>query len=153
MLTFTLTGAPEGKARPRTQLRGGRPFTPRSTTAYELRVRAAALVALENTPRPLYPWQVVELAIVAVHQRPVRRPASVLVSDWTCGLVARSGKPDADNVLKAIADGLNGVAYTDDAQVGRVVVETYYAELGGQPRVVVQVRQFIAGSKPAIAGA
>ena len=31
-------------------------------------------------------------------------------------------KPDVDNVLKAVLDGLNGLAFLDDAQVVRVTV-------------------------------
>ena len=33
------------------------------------------------------------------------------------GMICPTRKPDADNVLKAVLDGLNGVVYKDDAQV------------------------------------
>jgi Holliday junction resolvase RusA-like endonuclease len=45
-------------------------------------------------------------------------------------------KPDADNVLKIIADSLNGLAYKDDAQIVDVRVVKFY---GDCPRVEVEV--------------
>lgn len=36
------------------------------------------------------------------------------------------GKPDADNVAKAVLDGLNGVAYNDDRQVKSLLVRKQY---------------------------
>lgn len=38
------------------------------------------------------------------------------------------GKPDADNVLKLIADALNGVAYADDKQIAEASIRQVYAE-------------------------
>ncbi len=49
-------------------------------------------------------------------------------------------KPDCDNLAKSVLDGLNGVAFVDDAQVVRLVVETWYAAQGDAPRVEVEVR-------------
>ena len=47
-------------------------------------------------------------------------------------------KPDADNVLKCICDALNGVAFVDDAQVVRAVVEKFYSM---DPRVDVKITE------------
>lgn len=37
-------------------------------------------------------------------------------------------KPDIDNIAKAILDGLNGIAYTDDNQVSDLEVQKIYGE-------------------------
>lgn len=43
-------------------------------------------------------------------------------------------KPDIDNILKIIMDGLNGVAYHDDKQVVEVTIRKRYSS---EPRVEV----------------
>lgn len=45
-------------------------------------------------------------------------------------------KPDIDNVIKAVLDGLNGIAYTDDTQVQGVFAQRFYGET---PMVAVEV--------------
>lgn len=45
-------------------------------------------------------------------------------------------KPDIDNVVKIIMDGLNGVAYKDDCQVVCVVANKYYSH---EPKVAVSI--------------
>ena len=51
-------------------------------------------------------------------------------------------KPDADNILKAICDSLNGIAYRDDAQIVRVVMGKRYMD---EPKTMVAIKQ-IGGS-------
>lgn len=48
-------------------------------------------------------------------------------------------KPDADNVLKAVLDALNGVAWYDDAQVFSATVEKYICDGDSQPRCEIQI--------------
>ncbi len=55
------------------------------------------------------------------------------------GLLKPAVKPDIDNVIKAILDGLNGVAYHDDNQVVYVDGEKFYAD---EPCVIVEVRPY-----------
>jgi Holliday junction resolvase RusA-like endonuclease len=45
-------------------------------------------------------------------------------------------RPDCSNVLKGIEDSLNGIAWVDDTQVGRVVVEKSY---GTEGRTTVRI--------------
>lgn len=47
------------------------------------------------------------------------------------GLLFPTKKPDMDNVIKAIFDGLNGVVWVDDVQVVDSVVRKRYAEVPG----------------------
>ena len=48
-------------------------------------------------------------------------------------------KPDADNILKAVCDALNGFAWKDDAQVIEAHVRKVYGLTEG---VTVTVRQY-----------
>lgn len=40
-------------------------------------------------------------------------------------------KPDIDNIVKVVADALNGVAYHDDTQIIMVVAKKVYSSLEG----------------------
>ena len=51
-----------------------------------------------------------------------------------------AGKPDADNLAKAIMDALNGVAWHDDGQVARLGVAKAWAPAGA---VVVEIREVV----------
>src|SRR5262245_39573917 len=49
----------------------------------------------------------------------------------------RIAKPDADNLIKAVLDALNGLAYKDDSQVFALAVSKMYAAEGEVPGVLV----------------
>jgi Holliday junction resolvase RusA-like endonuclease len=52
-----------------------------------------------------------------------------------------TAKPDADNIIKSISDGLNGVAFVDDAQVAELLVRKRY---GSPARTEVVVETLTA---------
>ena len=53
------------------------------------------------------------------------------------GQIKATKKPDIDNVIKSVLDGLNGVAYEDDKQVVKLTANKYY---GVQPRVEITIK-------------
>ena len=52
------------------------------------------------------------------------------------GLIRPVKKPDADNIIKVVADALNKVAYRDDADLVQVSFEKFYS---WQPRLEVEI--------------
>jgi Holliday junction resolvase RusA-like endonuclease len=50
------------------------------------------------------------------------------------------GKPDLDNVAKAILDACNGIAYVDDKQVARLTVSKAYST---EPGVEVYMHEVL----------
>ena len=58
--------------------------------------------------------------------------------DAAAGLVAATKKPDADNVLKAVKDGMNGIVWIDDAQAVEYRISKRYST---SPCVQVSVEQ------------
>lgn len=46
-------------------------------------------------------------------------------------------KPDADNIIKVVADSLNQAAYRDDADLVKVDLEKFYS---WQPRIEVEIK-------------
>ena len=50
-------------------------------------------------------------------------------------------KPDADNVLKAVLDALNGVAWVDDAQIVTATVRKFVCSGECVPRVEISIKE------------
>lgn len=132
MIEFTIPGAPVPKGRPRIT-RSGRAYTPEATRAYEALVARLALVA-RGQAKPFS--EPVSLWLTAYVPIPPSWPKAKQSKARSGELRPRS-KPDLDNVLKAVADAMNGIAYTDDALVVALTATKYYSEV---PRVEVLVQ-------------
>lgn len=128
---FTVPGQPVGKGRPRffKAGKGVRSYTPAKTKEYE---RAVGLMC---PGRAISAGAPVRLRVLAV----MKRPQSMMARRYGDGLLMCPKKPDADNILKACMDALNGVAYADDNQVTDAEVQTRYAERQGKPRTEIEI--------------
>jgi Holliday junction resolvase RusA-like endonuclease len=125
VIAFTVPGAPQGKGRPRAVKIGGftRLAADKKTVAYEGLVAHAAQVAMAGRP-------LIDQAVACNVFIDCEVPAS-----WSgkkqraalAGTVMPTTKPDADNVVKAIFDGLNGVLWRDDVLVVDLRVRKRYA--------------------------
>lgn len=116
---FVVPGTPVAKGRARAFIRSGHigHHTPDKTVKYEARVAIFAKQAMALRP-PMA--GAVMLSVTAHFPIPAswskKRQAAA-----RSGLEQVTKKPDLDNVLKAIKDGMNGVVWLDDAQVVRLV--------------------------------
>lgn len=128
-LSFVVLGQPCAKGRPRgaRQGEGVRMYTPKRTRQYEARVAAAAREAAEAVGG----WTVgarvpVRVEVRAIFDRPLRL---FRVKDGT-ERRPMTRRPDLDNVVKAVLDGIDQTAiWTDDAQVVEVVAVKEYAAI------------------------
>jgi len=102
-------------------------FTPPKTASYEGVIAMAGTQAMAG--RTLLEGAVlVELRIVlSIPQSKSKRWKAQAVA----GEVFPTKKPDMDNVIKAIYDGLNGVVWKDDVQVVDAFVRKRYGEVPG----------------------
>lgn len=125
-MRFTVDIEPIGKARPRFT-RSGHAYTPQKTKDAEELIAAAYRAAGGRCIPKGVP---VELEVLARFPIPKsfsqKKRGAVLDSE-----ILPTKKPDADNILKLVADALNGVAYEDDAQVVRMEVCKEYTALDG----------------------
>lgn len=123
VITFTVPGDPVGKARPRVARRGKhvKLYTPDKTRAYEEKI---GWHARSSHCYLLGPDTPVRVEVIAVFTRPQRLKRAKDPE----GLIPHTVKPDLDNVLKSVLDGLNGVVYPDDKQVCSFDANGYYAE-------------------------
>ena len=122
-VSFTISGKPFAKQRPKFVRSTGRAFTPKETVAFESIVRD---IALPHFPTPFE--GAVEVSVVAVFEMaaswPAKKKAALMGKRHT-------QKPDVDNILKAALDGLNRVAFADDSQVSDLRVAKMWGAVAG----------------------
>ena len=138
MICFTIPGEPVAKGRPKATAQNGhaRMYTPAKTVAYESKVAIFASQAMAGRS-PLD--GAVSLQIHAYFAIPAswskkRLQAHLVVPEWVVK------RPDGDNVLKALADGMNGIVFKDDCQIAVGAVTKQYADV---PRVEVMVTELL----------
>lgn len=131
-MIFKIGGQPQGKGRPRFT-RSGHAFTPQATRDYE-KLIAEEYKAAKGDTLDGY----IKVNIKAYYKIP-KATSKEKRGMIERGLLKPAVKPDIDNVIKAILDGLNGVAYHDDNQVVYVDAEKFYAD---EPCVIVEVSHY-----------
>lgn len=124
LVTFKVPGTPQGKGRPRAVKIAGkaRMATAKETVAYEGLIALAAQQAMAGRPPLSGP------VVLRVHAAfPVPPSWSKRKqSDALAGKIRPTGKPDLDNIVKAIGDGCNGVAWVDDSAITELVTSKVY---------------------------
>lgn len=127
-MTFSIPGAPQGKARPKIVRKGAfsSAYTPEKTVNYEALVKlsyqqaAGGFFLRAGVP--------VRVRIDAYYDTP-KSESKKKLRNMLAGLLFPTKKPDWDNIGKIICDALNGIAWKDDAQIvdGRVL--KHYSEV------------------------
>lgn len=124
-IQFTVPGRPKGKGRPRATMAAGhaRVYTPADTVNYENWVR---LCYRQEHPGVMLagPVSMVVAAYFAVPKSYSKKKAAMCAS----GALKPTCKPDMDNIVKAVADALNGVAYRDDSCIVSLSVHKLYGD-------------------------
>ena len=129
--SFTVEGAPQGKARPRVTRHGA--YTPEKTKQYEKAVIWAYMNQCMGAMFPDVPLMVVIDAYYPIPKSTSKKKRQEMLDN----IIRPKVKPDLDNVAKAICDALNGEAWRDDAQICDLFVRKWYSD---KPRVDVQIR-------------
>lgn len=122
VMTIQVPGIPVGKGRPRMSVRGGHAmaYTPEKTVRYENLVRTMFVNAYPDAVPLDVPVKVIvdaEFPIPKSWSKKKRKDAFYVTK-----------KPDIDNIIKSIFDGLNGVAWTDDSLVAVLEASKRYTE-------------------------
>lgn len=131
-VTFRVPGKPQGKARARTvhnkNIGHSISYTPERDLLYENFIKdqylnhCSGLYLERGTP--------VELRIVA-RFLPPKSASKANQRKMLEGEILPLKKPDMDNIVKVVADALNGVAYHDDTQIAFVVAKKAYSAVEG----------------------
>jgi Holliday junction resolvase RusA-like endonuclease len=131
---FVVPGQPVGKGRPRASSTAGfvRMYTPAKTVTYEKAIACHAKFAMATTELLTTPISMTVKAFYAIPQSwPKKKKALAINGDIA------PGKPDIDNVGKAVLDACH-VVYVDDKQVVRLLLEK---EFSTDPRIEVYIHE------------
>ena len=114
MIKFVINARPQPKERSRTA-KNGHHYTPQRTVNFELTVAAEF--------RAQHPFHELFTGPVGMSvDIQFRRPKTVAKGYW------HTNPGDATNIVKAIEDGLNRVAYVDDRQVADVFAKKHWGD-------------------------
>ena len=134
---FTVPGKPQGKARARTYYNVSTKkhcsTTPENTVLYENFIKDRYLQMAKGAF--LEREKPVTLRIIARYLPP-KSVSKKRKLDMLEGRELPLKKPDMDNIVKVVADALNGVAYHDDTQIVSLSMEKFYSD---SPRVEVSI--------------
>jgi len=134
MIQITIPGKATPKGRPRFVRRGNfvSTYTDKATESFEGKVAYLAKQAMAGQ-EPLRSAVCVviffNLNIPSSYSK--KRRAACLSGDEM-----PTKKPDWDNLAKSVTDALNGIAYTDDAQIVQALIIKQYAE---QEEIIIYV--------------
>lgn len=130
-ITFSVPGEPVPQPRPRVTTRGGfgRAYVPTQHPVHAYRASLAAAARDAGAEPHAEPVSVV---IDLVFER----PKSHMNKSGVKATAPRLPRCDLDNCGKAVLDSLNGVAWVDDSQVQRLVIEKTY---GTEARTTVRI--------------
>lgn len=132
--TFTITGVPKAKGRPKFARMGNyvRTYTPKDTIVYENLVKLEYERQCEDMYFDDSPLRAMLIAYFPIPKSISKRKRE----EMNAGVIKHDKKPDCDNLAKSILDALNGIAFNDDSQICVLTVHKLYSD---EPRVDVTI--------------
>lgn len=127
-ICFKVPGKPQGKARARTgynpRTKQVMSHTPDNTVLYENFIKTCYM---QTTDKIFDNSEPLSICIVACFE-PVKSTSKKQRELMMWNKIRPTKKPDIDNIIKAVLDALNGVAYKDDTQVVQVMATKKYGD-------------------------
>jgi Holliday junction resolvase RusA-like endonuclease len=142
---LVIPGRPHGQQRHRARRMGKRVilFDAPANRVFKKKAQTCWHEAQAKARPPWDPTGPFELHVDAIYNccKPPRKKIPH-PADW------RVKKHDLDNIVKAVMDGLNGLAWEDDAQVVYLAAQKWEARQGESPRTIVTVKRILDGMLP-----
>lgn len=133
-ISLIIPGKPLGKQRPRV-LKNGITYTPKETVNYETLIKE--LYIIQHFRKQLEgPIKMHIRAYFSIPKGVSKRKKEEMIA----GKIRPVKKPDIDNIIKIIADALNGLAYRDDNQIVECTIEKYFSD---EERVEIVIEEVL----------
>ena len=126
---FIIPGEPVAKGRPKLSRYGT--YTPKKTKEYEEHIKQEW--HKNGYKEPLTGAVMVDITFYRSIQKSSSKAAKMAK---LTGKVKPTVKPDLDNYIKAVLDGLNGLAWVDDSQIINISATKEYSL---EPKTVVLI--------------
>ena len=135
-IMFTIYGEPVAKGRPRFSTRGKFPvaYTPEKTKAFEFEVGMMALAAMGGSK----PLEGALEAFIYVTFAVPESYAKKRLEACLIGTEKHTKRPDLDNVIKSVIDGMDKIVFDNDSQITSIHATKVYGEVA---KVEVMVKQ------------
>lgn len=135
-IRFTVPGIPVGKARPRVTFQHGRAraYTADRTREFENRVKVAYLKRFGHRQLD----GALRVDVIAYFEPP-RSTSKKMRAAMLDGEIPYTKKPDADNIVKAVTDALNDVAYADDSSIISVYGFKQYSDYAHTDVIITKI--------------
>ena len=130
---FEVPGEPRGKGRPRFNRHTGVTYTDSETRAYENKIITHYRQSVKGFRFPDDGYISVDVTVVYPIPKSATKASVAAIKE---GKILPKKKPDIDNVIKAVLDALNGIAYKDDCQVVTVSGNKIY---GQDPKLIIKI--------------
>lgn len=131
MKILEIKGKAIPKERPRFSRYGGT-YTPDRTRNYEAMIGLKYKEKYKEKPSE----KPIKISIVIMFEPPKniskKKRQDLLLTEY-------NKKPDIDNLVKAILDGLNGIAYKDDSQIVEIKARKLY---GLEDEIYIELEEF-----------
>ena len=138
MYSFIIDMRPFGKERHKINKKTLAVYSPQSNREYEKAVGYICKASMAKNGIFCASEKYVEVHIVAFFKIPAGTN-KIKEQRMLSGELMPDKKPDIDNIAKAVMDGMNGIAYQDDKQVIKLIIEKRY---GREAKVEVAVREY-----------
>jgi len=129
-ISLTIPGEPRAKQRPKWFKHGT--YTPEKTVSYETYIKELFTIKYcEFMPKE----EALTLRIWAGLLMP-KSASKKKLGMMKLGILEPTKRPDVDNILKAVMDALEKLAYKNDSQICHVVIDKDFSE---RPRLEITI--------------
>ena len=129
-ISLTIPGEPRGKQRPRWQKFGT--YTPKETVSYEAYIKELFAIKYPDFI-PLDSALTVKIWAGLLMPKSTSKKKEGMMK---LGILEPTKRPDVDNILKAVMDALEKLAYKNDSQICHVVIDKDYSD---RPRLEITI--------------
>ena len=136
---FEVEGDIMGKGRPRVNTYTGHTYTPSKTKEYEDYIKQNFKIKYPKYEPFTGRVSVTIIAYFKIPKNTSKKNETLMYN----GTISPTKKPDIDNIVKIILDGLNKMAFADDNQITKLDVEKKYVKNeADKEKVYIKIEEY-----------